>query len=105
MPKSFADSSKATPWRSVGDGSITLQIHAQPGARRTEIAGVHDGCLKIRLAAPAVDGKANEELIALLAASFGVPRRNVALLRGESGRRKAVRIASPTARPDREWAL
>jgi len=82
-----------------------LQIHAQPGARRTEIAGVHDGCLKIRLAAPAVDGKANEELIALLAASFGVPRRNVALLRGESGRRKAVRIASPTARPDREWAL
>jgi uncharacterized protein (TIGR00251 family) len=106
LPKSSADSPNAAPWRSVSaDGSITLQIHAQPGARRTEIAGVHNGSLKIRLAAPAVDGKANQALIAFLAVSFGVPRRNVALLRGESGRRKAVCIASPTARPDRDWAL
>ena len=105
MPRSFADSRDAAPWRSVAaDGSITLQIHAQPGARRTEIAGVHNGCLKIRLAAPAVDGRANEALIAFLAATFGVPRRNVSL-RGESGRRKAVCIASPSARPDRDWAL
>ena len=106
MPKSSAEAPNATPWLSVGaDGSITLQIHAQPGARRTEIAGVHNGCLKIRLAAPAVGGRANEALIAFLAASFDVPRRNVSLLRGESGRRKAVCIASPTARPDRDWAL
>ena len=104
MPKPSADAPNATPWRSVGaDGSIMLQIRAQPGARRTEIAGVHNGCLKVRLAAPAVEGRANEALIAFLAASFGVPRRNVALLRGESGRRKAVCIASPTARPDRDW--
>ncbi|HKE41329.1 MAG TPA: DUF167 domain-containing protein [Casimicrobiaceae bacterium] len=106
MPKFSADSPNAPAWRSVSaDGSITLQIHAQPRAGRTEIAGVHNGCLKIRLAAPAVDGKANQALIAFLAASFRVPRRNVSVLRGESGRRKAIRIASPTARPDRDWAL
>jgi len=86
------------------DGSITLQIHAQPGAKRTEIAGIHSDALKVRLAAPAVEGKANAALIAFMAEAFGVPQRNIALVRGESGRRKTLRIASPAARPDREWA-
>ena len=86
------------------DGSITLQVHAQPGAKRTEIAGIHSDALKVRLAAPAVEGKANAALIAFMAEAFGVPQRNVALVRGESGRRKTLRIASPAARPDREWA-
>jgi uncharacterized protein (TIGR00251 family) len=93
-------------WLRVGaDGSITLAIHAQPGAKRTEVAGVHGDCLKIKLAAPAVEGKANATLIAFLAASFAVPQRNVTLVRGEAGRRKTVRIASPAARPDRGWKL
>jgi uncharacterized protein len=97
-------------WRRVGaDGSITLAIHAQPGAKHTEVAGVHgQGMqmrLKIRLAAPAVEGRANDTLVAFLAESFGVPRRNVTLLRGETGRRKTLRIASPAARPDREWGI
>ena len=94
------------PWRRVSsDGSITLEVHAQPGAKRTDVVGIHGGCLKIRLAAPAIEGRANEALIAFLAQSFGVPRRNVTLLRGESGRAKTVRIAAPKARPDRDWAL
>jgi len=94
------------PWRTIGpDGSITLHVHAQPGAKRTEITGDHGGCLKIRIAAPAVEGRANDALIAFLATSFGVPRRNVVLVRGESGRRKTLSIASPIARPDRDWAL
>jgi uncharacterized protein (TIGR00251 family) len=93
-------------WRRVGaDGSITLTIHAQPGAKHTEVAGVHGAALKIRLAAPAVEGRANDALVAFLAASFGVPRRNVTLVRGETGRRKTLRIASPAARPDRVWGL
>jgi uncharacterized protein (TIGR00251 family) len=91
-------------WRRVGaDGSITLTIQAQPGAKRTEVAGVHGAALKIRLAAPAVEGRANDTLIAFLAESFGVPRRNVTLVRGETGRRKTLRIESPATRPDREW--
>ena len=87
------------------DGSITLEIHAQPGARKTEVAGVHGDCLKIRLAAPAVEGKANAELRRFLADAFGVPLKNVVLVRGESGRRKTLRIASPAARRDRDWEI
>jgi hypothetical protein len=91
-------------WRRIGaDGSITLTIHAQPGAKHTEVAGVHGNCLKIRLAAPAVEGKANAALIAFLADAFRVPRRKVTLVRGEAGRRKTLRIASPAVRPDRDW--
>jgi len=101
----LSSSSADVAWRRLGaDGSITLAIHAQPGAKQTEVAGVHDAALKIRLAAPAVEGRASDALIAFLAESFGVPRRNVTLVRGETGRRKTLRIASPAARPDREWA-
>ena len=93
------------PWRRVErDGSITLTIHAQPGAKRTEVAGVHGGSLRIRLAAPPVEGRANAALIAFLAEQFDVPQRAVAILRGHAARRKTVRIASPAARPDRDWA-
>jgi len=105
LSSSSADSALPRPWRRVGaDGSITLTIHAQPGARKTEVAGIHGDCLKIRLAAPAVEGKANDELVRFLAQAFRVPQGNVALVRGENGRRKTLRIASPAARPDREWA-
>ena len=93
------------PWRRVErDGSITLTIHAQPGAKRTEVAGVHGGSLRIRLAAPPVEGRANAALIAFLAEQFGVPQVAVTILRGHAARRKTVRIASPAARPDRDWA-
>ena len=102
MSSSSVDSPR--PWRRVGvDGSITLTIHAQPGAKRTEVAGIHGDCLKIRLAAPPVEGRANDALVAFFAVSFGVPRRSVTIVRGETGRRKTVRIETPTARPDRDW--
>jgi uncharacterized protein (TIGR00251 family) len=92
------------PWHRVErDGSVTLAIHAQPGAKRTEVAGVHGGCLRIRLAAPPVEGRANAALIAFLAEQFGVPQRAVTVVRGNAARRKTVRIASPAARPDHGW--
>jgi len=91
-------------WRRVErDGSVTLEIHAQPGVKRTEVAGVHGGYLKIRLAAPPIEGKANDALIAFLAKQFGVPQSAVTILRGHAARRKTVRVASPAARPDRDW--
>jgi uncharacterized protein (TIGR00251 family) len=93
--------------RTEGDGSLTLQLHAQPGAKRTGIAGMHgtgaDQRLKLRLAAPAVDGKANAALRAFLAEAFGVALRDVEFVRGETGRSKTVRIAAPSRRPDRDW--
>jgi uncharacterized protein (TIGR00251 family) len=100
----LSSSSAEAAWRRVGaDGSITLTIHAQPGAKKTEVAGVYGAALKIRLAGPAVEGRANDALIAFLAESFGVPQRNVTLVRGETARRKTLHIASPAARPDRDW--
>jgi uncharacterized protein (TIGR00251 family) len=76
-----------------------LTLHVQPGASRTEYAGVHGDAHKIRLAARAVDGRANEALIAFLADAFDVPRRDVAIASGASSRRKIVRISSPSKRP------
>ena len=100
----MSSSSADVAWRGVGaGGSITLTIHAQLGAKHTQLAGVHGDCLKIRIGARAVEGRANDALIAFLATSFGVSRRNVTLVRGETGRRKTLRIASPAARPDRDW--
>ncbi len=97
----------AARWRreetSDGIASIVLTLHVQPGAARTEVAGQHGDALKIRLAAPPVDGKANAELLRYLADAFGVPLRQVMLVRGEASRRKLVRIAAPALRPDLGW--
>ena len=82
---------------------MVLTLHIQPGAKKTEIAGLHGDALKIRLAAPPVDGKANAELVRLLAEAFGVPRRQVAILRGETSRDKLVRVDAPVRRPDLDW--
>jgi hypothetical protein len=94
-------------WRRDDGDALVLTLHVQPGAKRTEVAGVRgegpDARLKIRLAAPPVDGKANAELLRFLAAAFAVPLRGVTLVRGESSRQKTVRIARPMLRPDRAW--
>ena len=74
-----------------GDG-VTLRLHVQPGARKTELAGRHGDALKIRLAAPPVDGKANACLIAYLADRLGVAKSAVSLVSGESARAKRVRV-------------
>lgn len=88
----------------VEDGeTIILTVHAQPGARRAGVVGVHGDALKIRLAAPPVDGKANAALIAFLAEAFSVPARQVALLSGHAARRKRVAITGAAKRPDRQW--
>jgi len=63
-----------------------------PGARRSEIVGVADGRLRIRVAAPAHEGRANAELLRFLAAQLDVPRRAVSLAAGAGSRRKLVRI-------------
>ncbi len=76
----------------AADGSVVLVLHIQPGARKTEVAGLHGDALKIRLAAPPVDGKANAALLAFLAKVCGVPKSAVSLLSGETSRSKRVRI-------------
>ncbi len=91
------------PWRREDGAALVLTLHVQPGAKRTEVAGAHGEALKIKLAAPPVDGKANAELLRFLADAFGVPLRQVTLVRGETSRAKVVRIESPARRPDTDW--
>ncbi len=74
-----------------------LAIHAQPGAKRSEVVGMHGEALKVRLAAPPVEGRANEALVALLAEALGVPKASVSVVRGGSSRRKSVLVAAPQA--------
>jgi uncharacterized protein (TIGR00251 family) len=71
---------------------LRLAVWVSPGAARSEIVGAADGRLRVRLAAPAREGRANEELVRLLAKTLGVPRRQVELVAGEGSRRKDLRI-------------
>lgn len=77
--------------RADGEG-IILALHIQPGAKKTEIVGLHGDALKIRLAAPPVDGKANEALIAYVAEQLGIPRHQIELISGQTSRGKRIRI-------------
>jgi len=71
---------------------LILDLHVQPGASRTEFAGRHGERIKLRLAAPAQDGKANAALIEFLASYYGVPRRCVRITSGLKSRQKRVVI-------------
>ncbi len=79
--------------RDLGNGQLQLTLHIQPGAKKTEIVGCHGDALKIRLAAPPVDGKANEALLRFIADTLGIPKRAVVLKSGQSARRKVVELA------------
>ncbi|HLP98305.1 MAG TPA: DUF167 domain-containing protein [Sideroxyarcus sp.] len=85
-------------YRHSGD-VITLTLHVQPGAKRSEIAGLHGDALKIRLAAPPVEGRANEALLKLVADIFGVPLRSVELKQGGQSRHKVVAITGSRVDP------
>jgi uncharacterized protein (TIGR00251 family) len=63
-----------------------------PNAKRTEADGLHDGALRVRLAALPIEGRANDALVAWLAKALGVPRRDVQIAQGATGRRKLVAI-------------
>ena len=79
-----------------GEGSL-LAVAVTPNAPRTAACGLHDGCLRVRLHAPPVDGKANAALLAWLADELGLPRRGVQLLRGDSARRKQLLVHAAPA--------
>lgn len=80
-------------WLLADDHGVMLRLHVQPGAKNTEVAGLYGEALKIRLAAPPVDGKANACLIAFLADRLGVAKATVTLISGDTSRAKKVRVA------------
>lgn len=76
--------------------SAKLSILATPKASRSEVVGWQEAALKVRIAAPPVDGKANAELVKFLTKYLGVSKRDVVLVSGEGSRRKVVEIAGLT---------
>jgi hypothetical protein len=75
---------------------VTIDVRVIPRARRTESSGERDGAFVIRLAAPPVDGAANDALVEFLSDALNVPRRAVRIVSGERGRRKRVEIEGLT---------
>jgi uncharacterized protein (TIGR00251 family) len=86
-------------YRKEGE-SIVLVLHIQPGAKRTEVSGLHGEALKIRLAAPPIEGRANEALLRFIADAFAVPLREVELLRGGQSRHKMVKVTGSAVLPE-----
>ena len=79
-------------WLRLSGEGVVLSLYVQPGAKKTEVVGLHGGALKIRLAAPPVDGKANECLVDYVADRLRVPKRQVTLVSGQSSRSKRVAV-------------
>jgi hypothetical protein len=84
-------------WHRIDErtGALVLTLQVQPNAKRTEVAGLHGDALKIRIGAPALDGRANECLLAFVAERLLVKRAQVNLLQGDKSRRKLVAVAAP----------
>lgn len=87
-------------YRCDGNHNLILTLYIQPGAKHTESVGLHGDALKIKLSAPAVEGKANKALLKFLAERFQVPLRQVSLKQGAQSRYKIVEIYQPSLGPD-----
>ena len=93
-------STQLPPWlreENAKTDTYVLALYCQPGAKKTEVQGEHDGRLKIRLAAPPVEGKANDALILWLSKTLGLNRSAIELLAGDMSRLKRVRVSGITA--------
>jgi uncharacterized protein len=81
-------------------GLLVVSIHAQPGARATEVAGLHGDALKVRVAAPALEDRANEALARFLAERLAVPKRQVRLVSGAKSREKRFEVEGSGVDPE-----
>jgi uncharacterized protein (TIGR00251 family) len=87
-------------WYRRNGPAISLTLHVQPGAKCSEIVGLHGGALKIRLAAPPVEGRANDALLRFIAEVFAVPLRNTELKQGGQSRHKVVTVTGSKVEPE-----
>ncbi len=74
----------------MAEGLTTLRLRVSPGARRSEFVGPHGGAWKVRVTAPAEDGRAKQAVLTLVAKALALPRRDVSLVSGRTGRDKVV---------------
>ena len=85
--------------------TVIVALRVVPRARRNTIDGVVEGALRVRVAAPPVDGAANRALLDLFAAALGIPKRDLAIIAGEQGRLKRLRVVGLTAMQLRQRLL
>jgi hypothetical protein len=90
-------------WYRWQNDTLLLKVHLHPGAKTTSINRLADRGIRIKIKSPPVDGKANRELIALLASDFRTKKSQVRICSGELGRDKVMEIQSPAALP--EWFI
>lgn len=76
----------------LADGTVMVRLHVQPKASKTRITGLFDGCLKLAILAPPVDGKANDEVVKFLAGLLEISGRDITLKSGAQGRRKQILV-------------
>jgi len=74
-----------------------ISVYVQPRASKTMVAGMHDGCVKVRLAAPPVDGAANAALVEFVADCLGIAKSRVRIVSGQTSRRKVVEVDGVSA--------
>ena len=84
-------------WYQESGQGLTIRVQVQPRASRQRVGPVHDERLKVSVHAPAVDGAANEAVVALIAKTFGLPRRAVTVVQGHRSRRKTLHLAGAMA--------
>lgn len=87
-------------WYRWDNADLLLEVKLQPGASRSEFAGMHAGHLKLRIHAPAIDGKANNQLVTFLADAFFTAKNQISIERGELSRLKILRISAPSRLPE-----
>lgn len=88
-------------WFSKTATGYVVAIHAQPGAKKSQIIGLHGERLKVRVAAPPLEGRANDALINVLAERLGLPRSKLRVLKGQQARAKLVEITDTEIDPAR----
>lgn len=86
-------------WYRFQDGVLSLQLQVQPGSKADGIVGIQADRLKIRIHTPAVEGRANTQLIKFLADQFAVPKTAVRITRGGAGKAKTLVITNPRSWP------
>jgi uncharacterized protein (TIGR00251 family) len=88
-------------WCTARAGGVRLALQITPNAKKTEVIGVLDDALKLKLQAQPIEGKANEALVKFLAAALAVPKSAVTITHGHTNKRKLVEVASDTLTPER----
>ena len=91
----------AQPWCSALAGGVRIAVQITPNAKKTEVIGVLDDALKLKLQAQPIEGRANEALIKFLAAALSVPKSNVTITHGLTSKRKLIDVQAAGLTPDR----